>query len=84
GIRTLVTAAPPPQLNVTEEPPLAQLLTPSTSENAGPPISEASLPPVTLPPDAIIISPSAPWSPPRMWTLPLRPSIPLPTRAIGN
>lgn len=77
GIPTLITAAPPPQLNASPEPPFAR---PSGSANAVPdaPVSDIALPPVTLPPDAALkLAPS--WSPPRV--LPnLRPKLLTPWR----
>ena len=76
GIRTLVTAAPPPRLNETTEPPIAQPGLTRTPGNLDSSISEVSLPPVSLPPDATMVQ-SEPsleaWTPPRMMPS-LRPS----------
>jgi hypothetical protein len=79
GIRTLVTAAPPPQLNLTDEPPLASTPPMLAPENMNPPIPEASLPPVSLPPDAPVIRPIT-WTPPRVSPYTFRPSISLPRK----
>jgi hypothetical protein len=78
GIRTLVTAVPPPQLNVTDEPPLA---TPPLSRTPPElPVAEVGLPSVTLPPDEYFGPPPSPtqlWTPPRVLPIPVRPSLPI-------
>lgn len=77
GIRTLVTAAPPPRLNDTTEPPIAQPGFSRTPGSLDSSISVVSLPPVSLPPDATVAPAELSlekWTPPK--TMPsLRPSI---------
>lgn len=84
GIRTLLTAVPPPQLNVTAEPPLARPPLSSTPRDV--PVSEVGLPPATLPPTADFGPPPPPtrnWTPPRVLPIPVRPSLPITTKSFG-
>ncbi|MBY0513437.1 MAG: HEAT repeat domain-containing protein [Gemmataceae bacterium] len=67
GTPTRITAAPPPQLNATPEPPFARP-TPTSASVPGAGIPDVTLPPVTLPPDAGP-KPAATWTPPRVLPL---------------